>query len=190
MHLRPLLFTLIVVPGWAQEPPSRASLQDEIQRIESQYATDEAECHTRFVVASCVDDARRRRREALEPARARLLAYDDAERREKAQERLRAIDAKKAQVAQRPEAPALETMPTRRPLAAPAASASRPHRGDAHEQAARAAGAAAAERAGASARRRQEMDKEAERIRERIEKRERKGNKAAPLPVPGASAPR
>lgn len=84
--------------------PASAASANELQRIaneraaaETRYASRERECRTRFIVTSCVDDAKRERREALDQLRARQLGADEVRRRERAMERRSELAEKAAE---------------------------------------------------------------------------------------------
>ncbi len=74
---------------------SRADERSEIATTrvaaEARYAERVKACRTRFLVTSCVDDAKRDRREALDALRTRQLALDEQRRRERAEGRRKEI---------------------------------------------------------------------------------------------------
>ncbi|MBV8250647.1 MAG: hypothetical protein JO200_19635 [Comamonas sp.] len=65
--------------------------------IEQQRIADEKLCYQKFAVEGCLAEARRLAREKDAPLRARELEINDIERKEKAAERLKSIEEKKAQ---------------------------------------------------------------------------------------------
>lgn len=65
--------------------------------IEQQRIADEKLCYQKFAVEGCLADARRAAREKDAPLRARELEINDAERKEKAAAKLKAIEEKKAE---------------------------------------------------------------------------------------------
>jgi len=71
-------------------------LAQERRDIERRYDAQDAECHQRFAVTSCVDEVRRARREALDEVTARQIALDDAERQRRAQARRERIERRTA----------------------------------------------------------------------------------------------
>ena len=79
----------------------RASIAAERAAIDARYAARERECLQRFVVTSCVDDAKRERRIGLDALKARQLALDEARRRARTAERSAEIAAKAAEDAKR-----------------------------------------------------------------------------------------
>jgi hypothetical protein len=177
--------SLLLPPALAQPLPAhtatRAQAQAEIQRLSAAFAAEEAACAERFAVSACVDNAKLRRRDALAPWRARQLALDDAERRERAAARLQAIEAKQREAAARPPAPPASAAPPRARLLPPAVPPAR------HEEQAgqrqQASEEAAAQRAAASEQRRRKMHDETVRIRSREAEAQQK-KRGAPLPVP------
>jgi colicin import membrane protein len=198
------LLLLASLPVWAVEPPDaeaarvareRAEIGAERERLEAQFAAEQARCAGRFVVTGCLEDVRERRRVALEGPRARALALDDAERRRRAATRREALAQRQLEAAARPppsvgplpgsalqvwvpEGPASVSTPGGAGLSAPAAAASA------------AAEAAAVQRAAAARQRAAAMRAEQARIEERQAERARRGKPSVPLPVPAASAPR
>lgn len=179
--------TLATAAGAADHTAAeRGRIEAEIQRLNNGFAAEESDCQQRFVVTSCVEEVRLRRRDTLAPLRARLLALDDADRRQRASARLAAIeDKRRAQRESVPEPPPPRPAVERSPLAAsaPLLVVRRDETGAARQQA---ASAAAAQRVVAAKRRQQQADQDAARVREKLLERERSGKSAAPLPVPAA----
>jgi colicin import membrane protein len=85
----------------AADDAERASIAAERAAIDARYAARERECLQRFVVTSCVDDAKRERRIGLDALKARQLALDEARRRARTAERSAEIAAKAADDAKR-----------------------------------------------------------------------------------------
>lgn len=75
----------------------RARIRAERARAESAYAAAARDCNARFVVTSCVEDARAERRQTLTRLRNEELVLDRAERKQRAAERAQAIRHKQAQ---------------------------------------------------------------------------------------------
>ncbi|HEY3636284.1 MAG TPA: hypothetical protein VGK95_14635, partial [Caldimonas sp.] len=50
----------------AAEQAERAAISRERAEVEARYAARERECKTRFIVTSCVDEAKRDRRQGLD----------------------------------------------------------------------------------------------------------------------------
>lgn len=163
----------------AERSAEHAELAAQRQRLEAGFAAEEAQCRERFAVTTCVDDVRKRKREALTAVRQRELVLDDAERRQRAAERRDAVARKQAELASRPAPPEA----TRHAPSGPTAGASgvprmpRPPQGDAEAQEAR-------RRAEASRERRAKADAQRERIATRQADRARNGKSAQPLPLP------
>jgi len=96
-----------------------ARIAEERAAIESRYAARERECLARFVVTSCVDDAKRDRRKGLDALRARQLKLDEARRRERTAERRSELAAKAADDARREQERAARAASTPAARAAP-----------------------------------------------------------------------
>lgn len=162
----------------------RARITAERKAMADRYAAEEKACVSRFAVTACVDDVRARRREALAPLRAQELSLEEAERQQRARDRLQGIAARQAQVASRPPAPPLTETRVRQPTppSSSAARAPRPH----DDGQAR---AAEAERRASQARTQQEEAKAVQqRVERRLAERETQGKKSIPLPVPTAAS--
>jgi colicin import membrane protein len=199
--------------------PARAADSDDAERsriaseraaIEATFAARERECRERFVVTSCVDEARRERRRGLDALRARQLQLDEARRRERAAERRAELAAKAAEDARRDQERAARaaSAPARRdapqPLEPRHDESAKPARraGSAHDQPGRPGqglGLApehresaderrareASSRAGFEARQRQAAEHR-QSVLERAAKRLKEHPPAAPLPEPPA----
>ncbi|HEV7577511.1 MAG TPA: hypothetical protein VGO85_15870 [Caldimonas sp.] len=96
--------------AFAAAAPAAAASADDVERsriaeeraaIESRYAAQERECRGRFVVTSCIDDAKAERRRGVDALRARQLQLDEAHRRERTAERRAELAAKAADDARR-----------------------------------------------------------------------------------------
>jgi len=90
--------------------PARAAAADDAERhkiseeraaIEARYAARSRECRDRFVVTSCIDDAKAERRHGLDALRARQLKLDEERRRTRTAERSAELAAKAADDARR-----------------------------------------------------------------------------------------
>ncbi|HEY2187785.1 MAG TPA: hypothetical protein VGH48_04415 [Caldimonas sp.] len=218
-RIRPILHLALgsaaafVGPAGADEG-ERAAIGHARAAIEARYTERERECGERFIVTSCVDDAKRERRRGLDELRARQLKLDEKERHERTAKRSAELAAKAADDARRDReraaraassapSPRAEAPKTLEPRPEGVAGGDRlPHEardhplppgdrlgiqptrrvGDAerraHEEASRAAYEA--------------RQREAEEHRREVEEKaaKRSGKPAAPLPVPGSSAPR
>jgi hypothetical protein len=166
----------------------RGRIQAQIERLTSALEAEESACKQRFVVTSCIEDVRLRRREALGPLRSQLLALDDEDRRQRANARLAAIETKRQE--QRARLPEVQEPEKPRAVPSPRPAASVPLTAVRREQAAArqvAASAAAAQRVQAAKRRQQEADLHAAQVRQKLLEHQASGKAAAPLPVPAAS---
>ena len=93
----PLLWAL-AMPAFADdgevERAERNRIARERAQVQATFAQQQAECSTRFAVTACVDTARHEQRVALSHLRDQELALDAANRKQRAAERLSAIEAK------------------------------------------------------------------------------------------------
>jgi hypothetical protein len=106
-----LLSSVATRPAWAISPADDAAERQRIAaeqaEVEKAYATREAECRRRFIVTSCLDAARRDRREAVERLRQQEVVLDEAQRKQRAAQRIEEIRSKvSADEAKRREAEA------------------------------------------------------------------------------------
>ena len=214
----PLVVAVVLAAGAAParaEDSERRKIAQERTAIEARHAARERECRDRFVVTSCVEDAKRERRQGLDALRARQIKLDEHERRERAAARNAELTAKATDDARRERERAARgaaSAPTAREpafrLHAPrrAASAADRQPGEAHDQplpAAKRLGLKPTQRGSAAERREREQQSRASYearqqqaaehrrdVEEKASKRLRNRPPAAPLPVPGASAPR
>lgn len=194
----------------------RSRIAQERAEIEARYAERERACRERFVVTSCVDEAKRDRRRGLDALRARQLKLDEESRRERTAARRAELAAKASEdarreqeraaraasapkdgpTAQRPLEPRRD-VPTgadrqaqvardRPPSAADRLGIKPAQRGSAEERRQR----EQRSRASYEARQRQAAEHRQE-VMENTAKRLKDRPPAAPLPVPGsASSPR
>lgn len=176
----------------ADEPADRARLAAERTEVEARYSERAKACQDNFFVTACVDAAHKDRREALDRIRVQQQALDDADRKQRAAERLRRIHEK---VGAQSAASAAPTRALREPKQRlPVASL------NAHGGAAKTVTSASAPRAvknseqaaGHRVTAEQARQRQAAEHREAVEKRRiertNKRPRAAPLPVPTASA--
>jgi len=198
MKLRLFGFALLCGASTAAlADPEHDRIAGERAAANAKLAEQERECATRFIVATCTEDARTEHREALKKLRQQELQLDDGGRRAAAEARRKAI-AEKAQTQQARASDAVTDAPrVRVRRVAPAASAAANHPDQelaSHPPSASAPGASR----GAVERRNQEKfearQSEARAHREAVQRRhaERaaKGKVAAPLPPGAGSAPR
>ena len=213
----PVLLALVgalAAPARAEDGERRRIVQER-EAIEARYAARERECRERFVVTSCVEDAKRDRRRGLDALRTRQLKLDEEGRRDRAAARQAELAAKAVDDARREQeraaraasAPASAGAPSAR-LRAPRGVASDARRTprDARDRpvpAARRLGIKPTQRGSDEERREREersrasyearLRRAAEHRQEVVEKAAKRGEErrpATPLPVPGASAPR
>ena len=186
-----IAFALVAALAQAQAPtPDKPSSQAERERIakqrqvaEVQYAQREAECKRRFVVTSCIDQARADRRQSLDNLHQQEIALDEVERQQRSAEHRRRREAKAWEEINKPAPePRLPREPKARepkPLLPPSGAASRPAPVDrsADEQQAR--------------ERFEARQREAQAHKAEIEERNRKKAAARKpaLPMPAASSP-
>jgi len=125
----------------AGDDAERHRIDQERAAIEARYAARARECRDRFIVTSCVDDAKVERRRALDVLRTRQLQLDEEKRRARAAERSAELAAKAADDARREQERAA------RAAATPATREPRPLE-PRHERPAAAASSASASRHG------------------------------------------
>ncbi|HJV62166.1 MAG TPA: hypothetical protein VJ743_14555 [Albitalea sp.] len=184
-----------------EERAERARIQAERSQVQAAYEQRERECRQRFVVTSCIDAARRDRRQALERLRQQQELLDEAQRKQRAAQRIDDIRAKvSGEEAQQRDATAKARQRERERVAAASAPASSPLRGPEAgqgrvEPSSVLPGAKAHRSAEDEARHAAEYEKrqrEAEAHRQAVERRNASRRKppAKPLPMPDAvSAP-
>jgi colicin import membrane protein len=91
----------------AVDKAERQRIDAERAEVEKVFAEREAECRQRFVVTSCLDAVRREKREAVERLRQQIVVLDEAQRKQRAAERIEEIRSKiSADEAKRREAQA------------------------------------------------------------------------------------
>jgi colicin import membrane protein len=92
----------------AEQRAQRERIKTERAHAEAVFAQRQRECSERFVVTSCIDEARRDRRQAIERLDRREAALNEAERKQRAALRMEAIRAKVAEnEVKRPRKPGL-----------------------------------------------------------------------------------
>jgi colicin import membrane protein len=162
----------------------RRRIAAERQEAERRFEAARRECETRFAVSSCVEQARSERRRTLELLADRQAALDDAQRRQRAAERMQSIREKARQADERAAAPAASAVvrarrapPTPRSPAPPAAQ---PHLQVTPQE--------AAQRRDERAKREQEAAQHRDAVLRRNAERDARKPPSAPLPVPSAPA--
>lgn len=99
---RPLLPAVLVLlataPAGALSPAEQkaelARIAREREQVQARFAERERDCRQRFVVTPCIEDARRERRAGLERLRRQEEVIDEAQRKQRAAERIDEIRAK------------------------------------------------------------------------------------------------
>lgn len=186
------LAILAATASWGQASAPAPSASQERHRIaaerqqaEQRFEATRRECETRFAVSSCVEQARGERRRTLEQLSARQAALDDAQRRQRAAERMQAISEKARQADERAAAPAASAVVRARrappaPHAPASAAALEPHPQVTPQE--------AAQRRGAREQREQEAQQHRDAVLRRNAERDARKAPSASLPVPAASA--
>jgi hypothetical protein len=169
--------------GQADASAERARIARERQQAEADYSAEVARCESQFIVASCVEKARKQRRTALDRLSRAQNVLDDAERKQRAAERLQRVQDKRRAMAERPAEPPPRVV--QRAASAPAAPVSRPIPVP-HDP--RPSQAEQAEREAAYEHRLQEAAAHRREVEQRNARRAASHKPAAPLPVPSASA--
>jgi len=184
-------------PACAQAPvddgKDRERIQAERAAVEAGYVQQVQLCAKKFIVTSCVDEARAKRHAALARLDQQQAALDQAQRARRAAERLQEIDSKNsAEEALRRDQAARERSTHRRDVEEPKPPTTPSSAAPAH--AARAA-SSDAERADEEARARRAYDLkqlQAEAHRQEVERRNaeraRKAKQGAALPTPESPA--
>ncbi len=148
------------------------------QAVEAQFQAARQDCETRFIVNNCLDEARQARRQALVPLQRQTHLLDDARRRERAVERLRAIQARESAAAAKPALAAAA------PASAASASPGPPVRHAVRPAPQASAAEAASQRAAQHQQRLQEAQAHQEAVQARNARRDAQRPPAAGLPVP------
>lgn len=187
------------------EAAQRLRIAREQADIEARFDERELACQSRFAVTDCVEAARRERREALRRLREQSLKLDDADRKRRAAERLRAIEGRAEPAANQP--PELKghegpDSPAASGASASVPAASRPERTAREPSPPRSMRDTTAEPAADPvARRQREAESRArfdarkkaiedrrEEVERRNAQRKKEGRRSRPLPVPGAAS--
>lgn len=161
---------------------THAAIAAERQALVDRYAAEESECRRHFVVTSCLEDVRLRRRDALAPLREREMALSDRERLQRAADRKAALAARREAESQRPPAPAAVQAQVRMPPVARTGAPFNP----ALAEAARAS--AAQQRRQAAQERTEAAQSTKDRVARRLADRAQQGKPVTPLPVPDAAS--
>lgn len=153
----------------------RERITAERAKVEAAFGEQEKACYGKFSVNDCVDAARGKRRQALADLRRQEIHLNDAQRKRKADERLRELEQRKAEQPQRPPPSAPEAQ-------APAPKLSRPPQPSARKEPKVSAPPPDTRE---NLRRYQARMEEAQERRGKVEQRAAERKKVAnPLPVP------
>ena len=197
-----LVILALLGPAWgwpAQEADGvaaeKARISAERAQAEAVFQAEEKACYRKFAVNDCIDKARAKRREVMAELRRHEIALNDAERRRKAEERVREIeernagDAQSGQAEQRAKALAQQQGREDRAAAKAAERAAREERAAPVALEKTKQGKGQAQKDSEAVRNRMQQEERIAQAQERkakFEKRlaERKKPAAAPLPVP------
>jgi hypothetical protein len=188
-----LLLALACQPAGAQPAPKptpegeRPQLLARQAMLTESFDREAADCRSRFVVTSCLEDVARRRRAALEPLRERLLQLDEAQRQQRAQARREAVAARELQRQRQlaeaaAQAPGAASAPGPRQRMLPPVSSAAPRAAQAASQA-EARAQAAQQRAAEAQRRAEQGAQRQQRVRRKLEQRAAEGRPLQPLPA-------
>jgi len=183
----------------ADSPDSDRSERERIRaeqaKVEATFAARERECRDRFVVTSCIDEARRERRQAMESLRRQQELLDEAQRKLRAAQRVEEIRNKvSSEEAKRRDAEARQRERALQQAEAAASAASEPASTPAHAKALPARQAREKvnpdpQRASDYAKRQAAAQEHREAVAKRNAERAAKGKKPAkPLPAPSAAS--
>lgn len=196
-----LLLALACLAAQAAEGGEAERLQRERRDVEARHAREAAACRQQFAVTACLEHAHAERRAALEHLHQQQVVLDDARRRERAAQRLRAIQSKTAELDARGRepaaaassvrsgrAPSASAHPTRSPhVAANAPSAVVTHKREPARDTAKDA-QDRQRRAAAAEQRRVSAERHRKEVELRNAERDRVRRPAAPLPLPASAA--
>ena len=190
----------LVSPARAAEPTERARINQQRAVLEAKRIERERECRTRFAVTSCVEDAQQAYRVALAELRRQQAVIEEADRRQRASERIDSLATRTAKSIGPPPAPRsprasearstagssaasavrAESAPARLPKSSKPQAISPGDSADARAQEAARSAAFEARVNEAQARRAAVERRNAERLQ--------KGKASRPLPVPASAA--
>jgi hypothetical protein len=192
MNIRPVLAVLaLALPAWAlAADAAHDRIAGERAAANARLAEQERECETRFLVAPCLEEARRAHREKTASLRQAQLQLDEARRRETAAARRKAIAERlEAQQGRASDAasgpPGVRLRRTAEPPPPPSAGKT------SEPRAPMLSASQARENANKFEARARAAREHRDSVERRNAERAAQGKAAAPLPVPsGASAPR
>lgn len=100
-----LLALACCLPALADEAQDtaaeRARIAAERSRVEAAFQAEQKACYRKFAVTGCIDEAQARRRAQLADLRRQEIALNDAERKARSADRMRALEQKQAEEARR-----------------------------------------------------------------------------------------
>ena len=91
-----LLLSCFGVQAQTSTDAQRLRISAERSKLEAAFAVEDTACYQRFLVNSCLDDVRARRRDALADLRRQEIVLNDNVRKAKAAEQLQKIEDKSA----------------------------------------------------------------------------------------------
>jgi len=193
----PLVLLWLAGAAMADNESDRALLRQQRAQIEARYETAMRECAEKFQITDCELEAKAQRRAALGPVSKREQALDLAVRQQQvleqhervaAKQQARAHEARaRAQAAQEASAAGAASAPRIAPSASTGEVATRPLDHDKAVRTEQATRKASQTRA-ATAQRIEKARQHEDAVRAREADLAAKGKRAAPLPMPGASA--
>lgn len=182
----PLVLAAAEPTAHVQQKTEKARIAAERQQANQRFEIERRACEQRFAVTPCLEEARGRRREVLDRLAREQAVLDDAQRRQRAADRLKGIQDRARQLDERGATPPAARTSQR---GGRAASAALPHPPASRPEPKATLTPAQAERNRAE---HDERLREAEAHREAVARRnaDRAAKKppAAPLPVPSAPA--
>jgi hypothetical protein len=191
-----LLIALLALPAAAADNAGaeRERIARERAQVEAKARAGEAACAREFAVSACLKTVRAERRSALQQLDRQRALIDDAQRKQRAAERLARIRERQEAAARSADRPSVEVKSRQASAPAPEPSAERVRAEEAARQrrgeaALQAVDAKAARRAAAARERAQQAVSHREQVEKRNRERASKKPPAAGLPVPPASAP-
>ena len=91
-----LLMACIAVQAQSRSDAEHLRISNERSRLEAAFALEDTACYKRFLVNSCLDEVKGRRRDVLADLRRQEIVLNDEARKSKAAEQLQKIEDKSA----------------------------------------------------------------------------------------------
>lgn len=190
VHALILLGVLALGAHAAELDPAteKARITRERALAQAQFNEAKRRCESEFAVTACMDKAKAERRASMDRLRREQSVLDDAQRRQRAAQRLRSIQQRARASDERSLMPAPQNLvePRKAPAALAPHAPKSPHAPDPAASAARQA-AAAKERA-SLAQRQREAEAHRQAVAQRNAERDKHKPPAAPLPAPSAAS--